>query len=1056
MNSYVSTIAMAAATLGRVKAIDTSVPALTVHFVPHTHADVGWLKTVDEYYLGSNESVGASEVEGGVQYIIESVVASLLEEPSRKFTWAEQAFFQRWWHEQSAALQAKVRALVQRKQLTFVDGGWSQHDEGCVTHYEMIENTAFGQSFLREQFNMTPRVAWHPVRWPGVGASAAHTATDAVCHRLQDPFGHTATQAALLSGYSGFDAFYFGRMDRQDRVKRRSTQDMEWLWSASRSLGANGDVLAGGFVGGSYCEPTGLDFAVNTGAVPPVQDDPGIEGNNKKMYVDRVVATAREYASYSKGTHVMFMMGCDFKYGGRGGATRLYANMDKLIRDVNEDGRVKATYSNPDKYTQAKHAENIAWSDKEDDMMPISQAGTDAVHAGGHMYWAGYFTSRPLLKLYSRKASQYLRAARQLQFMADLPLLDKTNRTRSLVRRWEARSDLDPLAAAVALLTHHDAVTGTGMQHVVYDYALHISEGVATADKVVSAALSELLKPPTGAQFVVQHTLNDSVVRSVSTPAAAFQLAVFNPTSLHANTTLRLPAHGASYAVMDAATGEPVLSEVVPAMAVSAEQASGLPHQHDAAPNELLIECSVPPLGIASFSAKPDNVKWVRTAEQAPESYNIENEHLLIQFDPATGLTKSITNKKAQVTAAMRQSIIWLAGNADGLNGVGEGAWMMSPNQSLVDANASNAPCAGQPQGTTACNASIVFVRTPLAEEARITFGSWATCIVRLTKGATEAEFETTVGPVPIVDGVGKEIVNRFVTDINSGDRWRSDSNAYEITQRRKNHRSNYELNVTEPIASNTVPVNGMIEISDASRSFVVYNDRAQGGTSLRPGVVDLWLHRRLVGVDYSGGGGVEPLNETTQGTITGPDGLATERLGPGIVVRGVHRVGLEPNATAARAYRPALERAAFTSNGLTVAVAAGHTWRVPAAAQALDTTMLPANVALLSLEKRANNTLLRLQHRYGVGEDARASQPARVCLRKLFKRQLITQILELGLTASIELSELESRQLRWTSKTGGTRPRKKLAPVDQGGDCAAVELSALEIRTFALTFARV
>ena len=57
--------------------------------------------------------------------IISATVLALEENPDRKFIEVEQAFFQRWWAEQSAEKQASVRALVASGQLEFINGGWS-------------------------------------------------------------------------------------------------------------------------------------------------------------------------------------------------------------------------------------------------------------------------------------------------------------------------------------------------------------------------------------------------------------------------------------------------------------------------------------------------------------------------------------------------------------------------------------------------------------------------------------------------------------------------------------------------------------------------------------------------------------------------------------------------------------------------------------------------------------------------------------------------------------------------------------------------------------------
>ena len=57
-----------------------------------------------------------------------------------------------------------------------------------------------------------------------------------------DPFGHSATQAAVLSAEVGFDSLWFARIDFQDRDQRLADKNMQFLWRGSDSLGASAQV----------------------------------------------------------------------------------------------------------------------------------------------------------------------------------------------------------------------------------------------------------------------------------------------------------------------------------------------------------------------------------------------------------------------------------------------------------------------------------------------------------------------------------------------------------------------------------------------------------------------------------------------------------------------------------------------------------------------------------------------------------------------------------------------------------------------------------------------
>jgi lysosomal alpha-mannosidase len=105
--------------------------AVELYLIPHTHADVGWLQTLDSL----------SRV--NVSRILDGVVGNLLNDTQkrRRFVWDEMAFLQLWWdHQATAAQQGAFTAMVHDGRIELTDNGWSQHDMGCTTVDSMLNN----------------------------------------------------------------------------------------------------------------------------------------------------------------------------------------------------------------------------------------------------------------------------------------------------------------------------------------------------------------------------------------------------------------------------------------------------------------------------------------------------------------------------------------------------------------------------------------------------------------------------------------------------------------------------------------------------------------------------------------------------------------------------------------------------------------------------------------------------------------------------------------------------------------------------------------------------
>ncbi|XP_065631801.1 probable alpha-mannosidase At5g13980 [Quercus suber] len=973
---------------------------LNVHLVAHTHDDVGWLKTVDQYYVGSNNSIqGAC-----VQNVLDSLVPALLADPNRKFIYVEQAFFQRWWRNQGEIIQNVVKQLLSSGQLEFINGGMCMHDEAATHYIDMIDQTTLGHRFIKEEFGIVPRIGWQI-----------------------DPFGHSAVQAYLLGAELGFDSLFFGRIDYQDRAKRINEKSLEFVWQGSKSLGSSAQIFAGAFPKNYEPPPGGFYYEVNDDS-PIVQDDINLFDYNVQERVDAFVAAAVSQANITRTNHIMWTMGTDFKYQY---AHTWFRQMDKLIHYVNKDGRVNALYSTPSIYTDAKYATDESWPTKTDDFFPYA----DSANA----FWTGYFTSRPALKRYVRIMSGYYLAARQLEFFKG---------------RSSSGPNTDSLADALAIAQHHDAVTGTEKQHVANDYAKRLSIGYTEAEELVASSLSSLAQSTsnTGCKNPTLKFQQCPLLNISYCPGSEVDLSqgkklvvvVYNSLGWKRNDVIQIPVINENVTVYDF-EGREIESQLLPPASAYVDLRNYYVRAYlGQSPTEtpkylLAFSVSVPPLGFSTYtisSAKKPGTGSTRSSVhrfQNSKKYTVEvgQGNLKLTFSTDQGKMINYVNSRSLVEESVEQSYSYYSGyNGSDKDPQNSGAYVFRPNGTFPI----------KPEGQVA----LTVLRGPVVEEVRQQINPWIYQTTRLHNGKEHAEVEFIVGPIPIDDGIGKEVATQITTSMVTNKTFYSDSNGRDFIKRIRDYRTDWDLEVNQPVAGNYYPINLGIYMQDNEKEFSILVDRSLGGSSIVDGQIELMLHRRLLLDDSKGV--AEALNET----------VCVLNKCIGLTIQGKFYFRFDPLGEGAK-WRRTFGQEIYSPLLLAFAEQDGDNGMSShvASFSGIDSSYsLPDNVALITLQELDDGkVLLRLAHLYEIGEDKNLSVMTSVELKKLFPGKKIGEVTETNLSANQERTEMEKKRLVWKVE-GSSREENKVVrggPVDPAK--LVVELAPMEIRTFVIDF---
>jgi len=445
---------------------------LTVHVVPHSHNDPGWIKTYHTYYSTQTK------------HILDTVVAALTEDPRRTFIWAEISYFSLWWDDATQQQKEQAKKLVAEKRLDFVTGGWVMNDEASVTARATRWHLQEGREWLQNTFGITPQYSW-----------------------AIDPFGHSAGQAQVLKEL-GYKGMLIQRVHYAVKKQLAQKQQLEFQWQTPAGEIFTHMMPFYSYDGPHTCGPDPsvccqFDFArIGKGKTwtgcpwgkMAVEITEHNVAERSKKWLDQVYKKAMLY----RGKHVLVPVGDDFRYQTMDEAHKQFTNYQRMFDWIKINvPSVKASFSTLTQYFDVAVQTQVP--KLQGSFFPYSDREKD--------YWTGYFNSRIFYKGYDRLLESLIAAVETKCPTVDVHLQKR----------------------ALGLFQHHDGITGTAKSHVVQDYYQTMQKAVTELKTKLKTCLDIAAGQLVNPLSVETPTMKADEIRPyeedacVSVPAAGLQ-----------------------------------------------------------------------------------------------------------------------------------------------------------------------------------------------------------------------------------------------------------------------------------------------------------------------------------------------------------------------------------------------------------------------------------------------------------------------------------------------------------------------------------------------------